>query len=86
MPWAESEYLLAGVVDTVNQNSAVTIAAAGGKYKKPELFPRPGEDKKNKIGNRGTLSSLDAVKRLRVLLEPTPEQAEALAKIHVREE
>lgn len=83
-PWQETEYLLAGVIDAVNQSTAVAIAAAGAGYKKPKRVQRPGEEEPGKIGGRGSLSSMDAIKRLRTLQSPTPEQASALERLEVK--
>lgn len=41
-PWSSTEMLLAAVLDAIRINTAVTVAAGGGKPGKFEPTPRPG--------------------------------------------
>lgn len=83
--WDETDYLLASVIDAVNWLSALTVAvASNGKLKKPKRTPRPGDKEAAKIGRRGDHSAEEVVARLRILSDPTPEQAEALASLPVQ--
>ncbi|WP_043468964.1 hypothetical protein [Kitasatospora sp. MBT66] len=41
-PWSGVELLLASVLDAVRVQTAVAVAASGGKFHEPEPTPRPG--------------------------------------------
>lgn len=43
MGWDQDRYMMATLIDSIRENTYVTLAAAGGKKKpkKPEPYPRP---------------------------------------------
>ncbi|MFD0276176.1 hypothetical protein ACFVHB_20045 [Kitasatospora sp. NPDC127111] len=53
-PWTGTELLLASLLDAVRVQTAVAVAAAGGKPKMPDPTPRPGIPPKNTTRRRLT--------------------------------
>jgi hypothetical protein len=86
--WTETDYLLAEVIDRLGAVVYTVAASNGGKPPRPKPFPRPGDkqQQRGRYGNRGGLTSEQAIQRLRLLQQPTTEQAQALAELPVQQE
>ncbi|WP_370944004.1 hypothetical protein AB5J62_33525 [Amycolatopsis sp. cg5] len=60
--WTDVEYLLAIVADRLAENTFVTGRGAQMKgLHRPKPLPRPGEEEKGHIGDRGERSTEDVV-------------------------
>ncbi|OXM69625.1 hypothetical protein [Amycolatopsis vastitatis] len=60
--WSDVEYLLAIVADRLGENTFVTGRAAGMKgVRRPRPLSRPGEEDKDRIGDRGEADTEDVI-------------------------
>lgn len=50
--WSGAELLLASILDAIRAQTAVAVAAAGGKPQMPDPTPRPGIPPKSPISRR----------------------------------
>lgn len=61
--WVEQHYLLADLIDALQDNTAATYRTVSGRRRipKPRRYPRPGEERGQTIGDRGDRSADDVV-------------------------
>jgi hypothetical protein len=61
--WVEEHYLLADLIDALQDNTAATYRTVAGRRRipKPRRYPRPGEDRGTTIGDLGDRDPDDVV-------------------------